>query len=47
MGVKVKMTCESCGNKENLLKAKNDLGEKVQICETCFESTCEGYEILE
>jgi hypothetical protein len=43
----MKMVCDSCGSKTNLLKAKNDQGEKVEICETCFESTCEGYEILD
>jgi hypothetical protein len=38
--------CVQCESKEKLMKAKDEDGKKVLICEVCFESTCEGYELL-
>ncbi|MBS3121359.1 hypothetical protein J4434_00560 [Candidatus Woesearchaeota archaeon] len=38
--------CEECGKKDNLMKAKNDLGEGVYICKECYNSLCEGYRLI-
>jgi hypothetical protein len=38
--------CVQCGSKEKLFKAKDEEGNLVLVCEVCFESTCEGYELI-
>jgi len=43
-----KMKCDNCGKRVlNLLRAKNDIDEDVYICESCYNSSCEGYILLE
>ena len=39
--------CEVCGKKERLLKARNDSGDIAFICENCYNTACEGYELIE
>ncbi len=42
------MECVECGvEKEKLLRAKNEKGKIVDICESCYEGLCEGYELIE
>jgi len=41
------MVCAVCKSEKNLLNAKDEDGNKVQVCETCFESTCEGFELTD
>ena len=41
------MACNSWGSNKDLLKAKDDQGNMVEVCETCFELTCEGYKVIE
>lgn len=41
------MECTICGVKENLSKVKNEKGQIVYICESCYETVCEGYEKVE
>ncbi len=39
--------CDQCEAREKLLKAKNEDGKEVFICESCFEKTCEGYGLID
>lgn len=38
--------CEECGKKNDLMKAVNELGEEVYICEGCYNTLCEGYRLI-
>jgi hypothetical protein len=42
----IKMRCDNCGKKDDLLKAKNELNKEVYICESCYDTLCEGYELI-
>jgi len=42
-----KMKCKGCGTEENLIKAKDEEGNIVYVCESCYEGVCEGYERIE
>lgn len=39
--------CNVCASQENLIKAKDETGNIVYICEHCYEGVCEGYEKVE
>ena len=39
--------CVQCGSTDKLLKAKDEDGNNVLVCEVCFESTCEGYSLID
>jgi|TARA_B100001964_G_scaffold244531_1_gene326408 hypothetical protein len=40
------MKCDNCGKKEKLLRARNDMNKYVSICESCYDTLCEGYELI-
>jgi len=40
------MVCVICKGRENLVRAKDEEGKIVQICEKCYEKFCESYELL-
>lgn len=39
--------CQICKSKEALIKAKDEEGKVIYICESCYEGACEGYERLD
>lgn len=39
--------CNVCGSQENLIKVKDEEGNIVYVCSSCYESVCEGYEKVE
>lgn len=41
------MKCKICEGKEDLIKVKDEEGNMVYVCESCYESVCEGYEKIE
>ena len=41
-----KNKCNQCGAEENLLDAKDDEGNRVLVCESCYNVSCEGYELV-
>ncbi len=36
--------CKICEGVDDLVKARDEDGNIVSICENCYESVCEGYE---
>lgn len=39
--------CKVCKSEEDLIKVKDEDGNFVYICSSCYESVCEGYERIE
>jgi hypothetical protein len=38
--------CVLCGAEDSLIRAKNEAGEFVHICESCYDQHCEGFEAI-
>lgn len=39
--------CKVCDGEQGLIKVKDEEGNIVYVCSTCYESVCEGYEKIE
>lgn len=38
--------CAQCGSDKELMDAKDEDENLVKICEICFNTSCEGYELV-
>lgn len=39
--------CKVCLSQEDLIKVRDEEGNIVYICSSCYESVCEGYERID